>query len=981
MELKLRSANRIIWTMKGSVINLLALFLFIVTHPIQSQVLTKASASREHLLLDFGWRFSLGNSCDITKDFNHGTSYFTYFAKAGYGDGPASTGFEDRIWREIDLPHDWAVELPFSASASHSHGYKTIGWKYPENSVGWYRKTIFIPETDLGRKISIQFDGVHRNSVVWVNGFYLGQEHSGYTGFEYDITDYLNYGGNNVIAVRVDASIEEGWFYEGAGIYRHTWINKTNKLHVKTNGTFVTSEIGTGKADLTIRTSIINSDKLPLSFTVEQTLLDTDGRPVSYNSSAEVSFTQLTEKTYFSNLHIENPKLWSPKTPYLYKLITKINAGGTIIDEYKTTVGIRTVTFDAANGFFLNGKSIKLKGSNLHQDHAGVGTAIPDALQEFRIKRLMEMGNNAIRTSHNPPTPELLDICDRLGVMVIDENRLMGINQEHFDLLKRLMERDRNHPSVIVWSLGNEEWAIESNILGERITATMQAYAQTLDSSRRFTVAISGGCGNGSSKSLDVMGFNYLVQCNIDDYHRKFPNQPSIGTEESTTHSSRGIYENDKSNDHMAPSDRTGEGPAIETGWKFYDERPYLSGIFYWTGFDYKGEPNPLKWPAVSSQYGILDACGFPKDQFYYLKSWWTSELVLHITPHWNWKNSEGKVIQVWAYSNCDEVELFLNNKSLGRKTVLRNSHLEWAVKYKPGTLLAKGFKNGKVVVTDQQVTSAEPAHIQIQETKKTVNADGRDLSIITIQVTDMAGKVVPTATNEISFTLDGPGKIIGVGNGDPASHEPDTYIETVQQLKIENLMMKKSAFSAKLPDFDYNNEAAWDQPFKQQEKFNELVEDSTKMNVIRGIFSLSEYTDATQIILFPKNLCKNQSVFVNGHLVVQHMEPGDPAPACKLDHGILKPGKNIIVVTGPAMVMRNQWEQLNTDPGSLRFSNSAKAWKRCLFSGLAQVLVQSSKQAGEIVLTASSPGLEASSVKLTAVPCNSTPEDESIVK
>lgn len=936
---------------------------------------------REHLLMDFGWRFSLGNSADFAKDFYNGTSDFTWFAKAGYGDGSAAANFEDRVWREVDLPHDWAVELPFSAEASHSHGYKTIGWKYPENSVGWYRKTIFIPESDLGRKISLQFDGVHRNSIVWVNGFYLGQEHSGYTGFEYDITDYLNYGGKNVIAVRVDASIEEGWFYEGAGIYRHTWLNKTSKLHVKTNGTFVTSEVGAGNAELTIRTSIENENPKPCDFTIEQSLFNADGGKVSYNNSANLHVNAIGEKTCISELYVEKPKLWSLEEPYLYKLVTTVTTAGEVTDVYETTIGIRTIVFDAEKGFFLNGKNIKLKGSNMHQDHAGVGTAIPDELQEFRVKKLMEMGNNAIRTSHNPPTPELLDICDRLGVLVLDENRLMGINSEHYDLLKRLIERDHNHPSVIAWSLGNEEWAIESNILGERITKTMQTYAQTLDSSRRFTVAISGGCGNGTSRSLDVMGFNYLVQCDIDDYHKKFPTQPSIGTEESTSQGTRGIYVNDKSNGRMAPTDRTGEGPSIETGWKFYDERNFLSGLFFWTGFDYRGEPHPLKWPAVSSQLGILDACGFPKDPFYYLKSWWTTDPVLHITPHWNWNAQEGKEISVWVYSNCDEVELILNKKSLGKKPVLKNSHLEWKIKYNPGTLMAKGYKNGKVVVTDQQQTSGEAANIQLSATKNKVNANAQDVTVITMQVTDQGGKNVPTANNEISFEISGPGKIIGVGNGDPASHEQDKFFEKIELVTIENLRMKKSEEKDKLPGFDYNSDSEWAVPLKQQEKFNEKSEDFGKMSVIRGTFVLPGFNDSTEIILFPKNLCKDQSVYVNGHLIIQHVQPGDPAPKCILDHSYLKPGKNIFAVIGQALEMRNQWEQLNTDPGSIRVSNPALTWKRALFSGLAQVIVQSTKESGDITLTAASKGLKTASVKISSVPCILKPEVENIEK
>lgn len=963
--------------MKQSIALLLLLMAFIFPGLLKSQeVANNAQPVREHLLMDFGWRFALGNASSFEKDYYSGTSYFTYFAKTGYGDGPASKNFEDRTWRQVDLPHDWAVELPFSANASHSHGYKTIGWKYPETSVGWYRKTFFIPKSDLGKKISIQFDGVFRNSIVWVNGFYLGQEHSGYASFEYDITDYLNYDGDNVVAVRVDASIEEGWFYEGAGIYRHTWLNKVNPLHVASNGTFVTSEVGNGSAALTIRTLIQNQDLQTSGFTLEQTLFDANGKEVSRSSSSPQTLPAVTNNTYFSKLKVESPRLWSLEDPYLYKLVTKVISEGKTVDTYQTTVGIRTIKFDANHGFFLNGKNIKLKGVNQHQDHAGVGVAIPDALQEFRVKKLKEMGCNAIRTSHNPATPEFLDICDRLGMLVLEENRLQGINTEHFDLVKRMIERDRNHPSIVVWSLGNEEWAIESNIFGERITRTMQAYAQTLDSSRRFTVAVSGGCGNGTSRALDVMGFNYLAQCDIDDYHKKFPNQPGIGTEETSGCGTRGIFEDDKSNGHMAQFDRTG-GVSIERGWKFYDERPWLSGLFYWTGFDYKGEPNPLGFPAVSSQFGIVDVCGFPKDAFYYLKSWWGAEPVLHLTPHWNWKGKEGKEISVWAYGNCDEVELFLNKKSLGKKPMPKNSHIEWSVKYQPGTLLAKGFKNGKEIITDKVETTGDAASIKLSATRSTINADGEDVSVITVQVADTKNRIVPVANNELSFTLSGPARFIGVGNGDPASLDPDRFIETIRQVKIEGLKMKKIAENETATLVGDIDDANWTQPFHQQRNFGEKDKDSLKVNVIRGIFSLDALSEKTEVTLYPKNLCAVQAVYVNGHEVITGMKPGKPAPEIKLDPSYLKSGKNIIVVVGPPLVKKYEWDELNTDPGAIKVSNPASNWKCKLFNGYAQVLVQTTKQAGDVTLTVTSAGVTPGSIKLTAVPCNARPVAE----
>jgi len=759
------------------------LIIFTSSFSIWSQV---QPLTREKVSIDFDWRFAFGHPYDTNKDFTNGTGYFSYFAKAGYGDGAASKNFDDRAWRNLDLPHDWAVELPFDSKGTHSHGYKAIGRNFPENSIGWYRKTFIIPESDLGKRISIDFDGVFRNSIVWVNGFYLGTEPSGYAGFSYDITDYITYGGTNVIAVRVDNMMEEGWFYEGAGIYRHTWLTKTEPLHVAQNGCFVSTEVKENASAVAVKTTIQNEGKAEVTFEIEQTVLDAGGNSVGTTTQKQLTLKSGAEAEYACSMEVQNPKLWSIETPYLHKLVTKVLSGGLVVDRYETTFGIRTIRFDANEGFFLNGKKVKLKGTNNHQDHAGVGAAIPDALQDYRIKCLKEMGSNAYRCSHNPPTPELLDACDRLGMLVLDENRLMGTNQEHLDLLKRMMVRDRNHPSVILWSLGNEEWGIEGNVTGARIAATMQAFAQNIDPTRRITTAISGGWGAGISTVTDVMGFNYLTHGNIDEHHKKFPDQPAVGTEETTTSSTRGIYVDDKANGRMAPTDRTdAKGSSLETGWRYYEERPFLAGLFYWTGFDYKGEPNPLGWPAVLSEFGILDACGFPKDQFYYLKSVWTNEPVLHIFPHWNWKGEEGKPISVWAYSNCDEVELFLNKMSLGKQAVPKNSHIEWVVTYQPGVLLAQGYKNGKKTLLQKVETTDEPASVQLSADRTTINSDGKDVSVVTVVVKDKKGRVVPVAMNEVSFTLEGPGNIIGVGNGDPASHEPDRFIASAKSVKI----------------------------------------------------------------------------------------------------------------------------------------------------------------------------------------------------
>jgi beta-galactosidase len=925
---------------------------------------------RERLSMDLGWRFALGHAFDAEKDFNHGTGYFSYFAKTGYGDGPAAADFDDRAWHTVNLPHDWAVELPFDNKGGHSHGYRAIGRPFPENSVGWYRKKFFVPESDLGRRIVIEFDGVHRNSALFVNSFYIGTEHCGYSSFQYDISDYLNYGGDNVIAVRVDATMEEGWYYEGAGIYRHAWLTKTPPLHVAQYGAFVTSEIGNKSAVITAGTTVVNEGKKEAAFEIVQTINDAAGKPVTKGKLQKLILKPGESKEYRCILKVKNPNLWSLESPSLYKLNTSLRSKDIIIDNYETTFGIRSVRFDPNEGFFLNGKNVKLKGTNNHQDHAGVGVALPDALQDFRIATLKSMGSNAYRCSHNPPTPELLDACDRLGMLVLDENRLMGSSPEHFQQLERLMLRDRNHPCVIAWSLGNEEWAIEGNIKGARIASTMQTLARHLDPTRRITTAISGGWGSGISTVIDVMGYNYISHGSVDEQHAKFPNQPGIGTEETTASGTRGIYEDDRANGHLAAMDRSPNRrnrDGIETGLKFYDSRPFLAGLFYWTGFDYRGEPNPLGWPQVSSQFGILDTCGFPKDCFYYLKSCWTDEPVLHLLPHWNWKGKEGKTINIWAYSNCEQVELFLNGKSLGRKPMQKLSHIEWDAPYEPGTLLAQGYVKGKEVITEKVETTGEPAAIRLIPGRPSIKADGEDVSVITVQVEDDKGRVVPIAGNEITFNLQGQGKILGVGNGDPASHDPDQFLDTTKIEKIKELKMffttAKKDFPQAAYDFDDSNWPA----FKQAEEVNKPMKDT--LIIIRGSFQLPPITDNAAITLLTKSICNNQSIYVNGHLIASDIKRNAPNQDYKLDHSILKSGKNVYTAIGTPFVKTRQWEEINIDPGVVKIFTPAETWKRKVFNGLAQIIVQSAQQPGEITLTATSPALQPATVKIKTQP------------
>lgn len=740
-----------------------------------------AQSMRERICLDEAWQFALGNASSPASDFGCGTEYFNYLTKAAsiHNEGPYALKFDASSWETVDLPHDWVVDLPYAAEASHSHGYKTIGYKYPETSVGWYRKTISIPASDFGKHLYLQFDGIFRDARIWVNGFFLGEEPSGYVTQVYDITDYLNYGGENLVVVRVDASLEEGWFYEGAGIYRHVWLNKTAPVHVAPFGTFVSSDLSASldEAKVSVQTTVVNDGIKEGTYRLNHLLKTADGRVIASVGNEEQPLQAKAQSVSTIQFTVDTPELWDVDRPYLYQLVTEVYQGVNLVDSYTTPFGIRQAVFDADKGFILNGKPLKLKGVNMHQDHAGVGVAIPDALQEYRLKQLKKFGCNAYRASHNPMTPEMLDACDREGILVIAENRLMGVNPYQLGVLGRMIERDRNHPSIILWSVGNEEWGIEWNEKGERIAASMREYCHRLDSTRLMTVASSSGPT--VLVPADVAGYNYILQHKVDEDRMKYPERCAVGTEETSGCGTRNIYFNEVEKGWMASLNRIPNGSdsllnCIERGWKFYDERPWLGGLFYWTGFDYRGEPNPLKFPATGSQFGILDYCGFPKDEAYYLKAWWTDEPVLHILPHWNLKGHEGDSIDVWVYSNCEEVELMVNGKNLGKQPMPENGHLSWKAVYQPGKVKAVGYRNGRRCMTQEIETTGEGQQIRVTVDRLEIRADKKDVAVACVEILDKKGRVVPTACESLNLEVAGPVRILGVGNGNPAFQEKE---------------------------------------------------------------------------------------------------------------------------------------------------------------------------------------------------------------
>lgn len=740
-----------------------------------------AAISQTHTSLDAGWKFHFGHAANPEKDFNY--SLRTIYSKSGGASGTAiEPSFNDSTWRSINLPHDWAVELPFANHPAYeveAHGYKAVGGYYPETSIGWYRKKFKVNPADSSKRFQLQFDGIFRNATIWVNGFFVGNNMSGYTTATYDLTDFISFKSNNVIVVRVDATQYEGWFYEGAGIYRHVWLNTSDNIHLAEGGLFAHANIQGNKALVTIETAIVNENNVPANCTVQSFITERDGKLIAAGKVSPITITGTGgNQKIVQVLTVPNPRLWDMDDPYLYRVSTVVKQGDKVIAERTDRFGIRSFRFDGNDGFFLNGKHLKIQGTNNHHDHAGVGAAVPDYLQYYRIRLLKNMGANAYRTSHHPPTPELLDACDSLGMLVLDEQRLLNSSREYLTQFENMILRDRNHPSVFMWSIGNEEGWIHSNDYGKRIAQTFIALQQKLDPSRTCTYAADlPNVYNGVNEVIPIRSFNYRQNA-VADYHRDHPQQPILGTEMGSTVTTRGQYAVDSIRAYLPDHDITAPwwASTAEAWWKLAAENKYWMGGFIWTGFDYRGEPTPFHWPNISSHFGVMDMCGFPKNLYYYYQSWWTDKDVLNISPHWNWPVKWGEAppqVDVWVNSNADNVELFLNGKSLGKKDMPRNGHLQWNVTYAPGKLEAIGYKKSKKLYAAVETTGA-PAEVVMTPYKTTMLADGKDAIVVNLSITDREGREVPDANNLLRFTMKGPGKIIGVGNGDPSSHEPD---------------------------------------------------------------------------------------------------------------------------------------------------------------------------------------------------------------
>jgi beta-galactosidase len=975
-----------------------------------------APPPRERLLLDFDWKFRLGDDWGTGEKLD----------KAGDSVGPAKADFNDVAWRAVKLPHDWAVELSFDQTADGAHGFKPIGPGFGTNNIGWYRRTFALSAADAGKRVWLEFDGVARDCRVFVNGYRLARHESGFSSFRCDITDVANFDGKNTLVVRVDASQFEGWFYEGAGIYRHVWLLKTAPLAIAPDGTFVfsrfnnngrssgresapsesgegvradarrllqDSELPQGAAEIHVQTRLSNSQNKPVSATVKCRVIDAAGKEVAATQRA-VKLDTWGDDEFSQTTQLASPKLWSPESPTLYTLETTVESDGLVVDFTKTAFGVRTFAFDANQGFLLNGKPYVIKGTCNHQDHAGVGVAVPDALQYFRVAKLKEMGANAFRTSHNPPTPKLLEACDRLGMLVMDESRLLGSDAQNLKLLEEFIRRDRNHASVFVWSIANEE-VVQRDESAARIASTMQRLVHRLDPTRQCTAAMnswSSEAADGISTVIDVQGFNYINNGEPDAFHQNNPKTPIIGTEEASAFSTRGIYENTKTYRSAYDDHKPSYGATAEEWWKYFSARPWLSGSFIWTGFDYRGEPSPFGWPNISSHFGALDTCGFPKDSFYYYQSWWSDKTVLHLLPHWNWPGQAGQELDVRCFSNCDEVELFFNGKSLGKQSMPRNSYLRWKVKYAPGTLAAKGYKGGRVIVEEKVETTGEPAAIKLladlagrehrwgerprepnrpdgKRLARTlappveISADGEDLSVLTVAVTDAQGRIVPTATNLVTLALSGPGEIIGVGNGDPICHEPDVIARnpSSHSVMVDDWRMKLTTNLNHRAEIAAPSGGDWS---KVDIRSSHGPLQSGESAVFQARLNVSAADLVADVALLQFGMIDDDGwIYVNGELMGESHD-WRASPAFDIRKA-LRSGENTIHVVvknsdSAGGLSKGATLEFLTDPDAL-------GWQRSVFNGLAQVIVQAGKETGEITLRVQSPGLKDGSIVINA--------------
>jgi len=945
---------------------------------------TAAESPREQLSLDANWKFHLG---DIPLDsFPGGEGVRLYGAnltdsggKAGHVWGAAARGFNDRNWQAVNLPHDWAVAQPFDPKAEKQEGYRQRG-------IGWYRRTFKLDPADRGQNLELQFDGVATRCTVYFNGTEVAHNFCGYTSIYIDVTSMARYGNDvNTIAVRVDADAMEGWWYEGAGIYRHAWLVKRSPVHVVTDGVYANPVRGTdGKWTIPVEVTLGNTGTNAASPSVEVGVFDSTGKKIAGGQSAPVNIVPMDQALATLSIPVKSPQLWSVDRPNLYEVRTTVLSDNKQVDAVSTMCGFRTIRFDAKEGFFLNDQPLKLQGTCNHQDHAGVGVAVPDSIQEFRIRKLKEMGANAYRTSHNPPSRELLEICDRLGMLVMDENRHFDTSPEYLQQLEWLVRRDRNHPSVILWSLFNEE-ALEINEEGMEMTRTMNALVKRLDKTRPTTGAQNKGQlgwdGKANPKNaawtMDVVGINYQ-NSDYDKIRAAYPDKPMISTEDTSQVMTRGEYATDYSKNIVGAYDDVYPGwdkfSSARNSWEETVRQRSFAGGFFWTGFDYRGEPTPFGWPSASSFFGAMDLCGFPKTEFYIRQALWVkNKPVLTLVPHWNWPGKEGQPIKVMALCNADRVALSLNGKLIEEKPVHPFQMVSWQVPYAPGRLEAVAKKDGREVARYVVETTGQPVALRLTPDRTTLAGDGCDAMPVTVEALDAEGRPVPLAQNKVNFTIEGAGKIIGVGNGDPNCHEPEVFLPPAPRSipvngwrwKLANVPGDRSVLPEYAIAFD---DSAWKE--LKPTDGNTIDKEQTTA-IYRAHVTLTEDDLKNAELRLRFAGCDDDGwFFVNNQFVGEsHDWSSQPVFNAK---PFLHVGDNVIAVgVKNSMGQGGLKPEVNLD---LVAEPKPLAWSRSLFNGLAQIIVQSTKDAGEIKLTASAVGLSSATITVQTQPCAPRP-------
>ena len=752
---------------------------------------------RKHFNMDMDWRFHRG---DIGIDGGKGHADVYRSTKTGGMRGPATKkAFDDSDWERVNVPHDYMRESAYSADEMGNHGYR-------EFSNGWYRKTFTVDSSLKGKHAMLVFDGISTSSVIYLNGSVIYRSFDMYSEIAIDVTDRLYYDRINTLAVYTKGDAIEGWWYEGAGIYRHVHLYIKDNTHIAHNGLWANPVLCNKEKNvwkIELETMLENSDYESVAATVRARLYDGDN-VISAAESVEMLCISDAQSAVKLIMDVNDPERWDVDSPKLYRLEVEAIVNGETVDADSTRIGFRTFSIDPEKGFFLNDRPLKIKGTCNHQDHAGVGVAVPDSIQYYRVRRLKEMGTNAYRCSHNPPAREILDACDELGLIVMDENRVFETRKEAIDNLENLIKRDRNHPSVIFYSLFNEE-PLQNSPEGAAIFRRLKSRVKKLDGTRLILGAVNDTLHKGGTgEEMDVFGLNYGLSL-AKSIHKEYPHIPIMGSENNSAVTTRGCYKSDREGAQVLNNydeEIVPWGATVRKTWDVVRSNDYFAGIFIWTGFDYRGEPTPFVWPTCSSLFGIMDTCGFPKDSYYFNQATFIDEPMMHILPHWNW--SEGETVRVMTVTNCDEVELFLNGRSLGRRKNDVCEQNEWQVTFEKGTLSAVGYRNGEAVAKAENKTAGNAVSVKLVADRTQIGNAGGDTVPLRVSVVDKNGIELPEADHLITFEIEGDGIIAGVGNGDPNSHEPEhtpyrhLYCGLCQVLVTAALGAKKLVLIAK---------------------------------------------------------------------------------------------------------------------------------------------------------------------------------------